>query len=213
MLAVLNQILSVQPTISVGIKLVEAAENDVEVLIREVLRHLPIYESKQRCGKLLWMMATVCSHDTSTALVPHDEPQQSGAWRPGARRFTMIEAAIVLPQKIWAFESRPIIVSHSEYVTKCCSSNAHISAHYKDAVRFQHRHLIDVFFLVHRVEYLHEVAPSQFALADTATTTAQREMKRKIVHLGLPAQSCHRDSKCHCCLSAHQTPFESEVTL
>lgn len=40
MFAVFDKILSVQPTISVSIKLVEAAEHDVEVLIREVFRHL-----------------------------------------------------------------------------------------------------------------------------------------------------------------------------
>lgn len=32
--------------------------------------------------------------------------------------------------------------------------------------------LVDVFFLVNSVEHFHQVAPSQFALADTAAPTA-----------------------------------------
>lgn len=40
MLAVLDEVLSAQPPVSVSVQLIEPAEHDVKVLVREVLRHL-----------------------------------------------------------------------------------------------------------------------------------------------------------------------------
>lgn len=37
---ILHQIFSAQPAISISIKLIESAENNVEVLVRKILRHL-----------------------------------------------------------------------------------------------------------------------------------------------------------------------------